>query len=152
MDAQSLAAETVAAFSDACWPHRSPPEVIEPTNALQIVDELFLYSDETKKYELPRLMCLAITTPESALRNRLLCRLIEFMDVDFDDPEGTNHLLKEAKRRIFTTYSKTQSIVIRQWLEYVKSSFELTECQDVLDSAIQYWRSVANSHTGAHNK
>jgi len=148
MDAQTLTTETMAAFADARWPHDSPPEVIEPGNALEVADDLLLYSDETKKYELPRLMCLAINSAKSPLRDRLLCRLIEFTDVDFDDPEGTNDLLKEAKRRVFSTYSETQSTAIRRWLEYVQNTFELTDCQDLLASAIEYWRKVTNAAGG----
>jgi hypothetical protein len=144
MDAQILMAETIAAFADVPWPHDPPPEVIEPGNALKVAGDLFLYSDDTKKYELPRLMCLAITSIESPLRSRLLCRLIEFMDVDFDDPERTNNLLKDAKRRVFSTFSESQSMAIRRWLEYVQKTFELTDCQDLLTSAIEYSRKPTN--------
>lgn len=140
----------MAAFAGTRWPHDSPPEVIEPSDALQVADELFRVSDATKKYELPRLMCLAITSLESSQREHLLCRLIEFMDVDFDDPEGTNDLLKEAKRRAFSTYSDAQSMAIRRWLEFVQSIFELTCCQDLLASAVGYWVKVTNSSGVRH--
>jgi len=143
-DAEKLATELTIAFSDAIWPHDSPPEDIDVSNALQIADELFLVSDATKKFELPRLMSLAIRIKPSVLRDRLMFLLVEFLDVDFDDPGGTNDLLKAAKRRAFLGYSNAQALIILQWLGYVKTAFPKIECQDLLTSGIKYWRIQAD--------
>jgi hypothetical protein len=149
MNAGELTSQLGTAFGDAPWPHASPPEEIGGDNALRLAEELFLISDATKKFELPRLMCFATSLEgsQSHLNNRLLCRLIEFLDVAFHDPDGTNDLLISAKRRAFASYTDTQSLVILRWLEYVKISFELPDCEDLLTSAIKYWRIRAASHT-----
>jgi hypothetical protein len=143
-DADKLVAELTAAFGDAFWPHNSPPEDIDVSNALQVAEELFLVSDATKKFELPRLMSLAIRIEPSVLRSRVLFLLIEFLDVDFDDPDGTNDLLKETKRRVFSSYDSVQSLAILRWLEHIKTAFPKTEYQDLLDSGIKYWRIQAD--------
>jgi hypothetical protein len=96
MNQQELLNQIAFAFADATWPHDGPPEEIDIQNALQIADDLFLRYDETVKYELSKLMSLVVGAGEH-LDKRVLCKLIDFVDVEFDDQEGTNDPLKSAK-------------------------------------------------------
>jgi hypothetical protein len=84
-------------------------------------------------------MCVTIVEAQSPLRERLLCSLVRFLDVDFFDPESTNQLLKEANLAMFSNYSAAQSLAIWNWLTFVKVSYELIDCSEGLTSAIRYW-------------
>ena len=148
---ESVRAMIAATFSGSRWPHPGPPEEINPENARDIARELFLFSDETKKYELPKLMSLAIASGNAGASKELIRTLLEFLDVEFDDPEGTNDELKKAKRRIFCDYSPSEAKVILSWLRFVqKRSATLGGLHDLspdsldhLECALRYWQNRA---------
>jgi hypothetical protein len=139
MDRDGLILEIEKAFSDVPWLYESSPEILTPEATERIVDEFYLMSDEDKHYELPRALCVAITEAKPPLQERLLCSLIEFMDVDFFDPGKSDDLLKEAKYRIFRNYSCEQSVSVAKWLKFVSAHFALHLCEDTLRSATKYW-------------
>lgn len=139
MNAEALIKEIDAAFADVIWPYKTPPRTLTAEDTAALVEDLYLMSDEDKHYEISRAMCVAITQAKPLLRDQLLCRLVEFLDADFYDPEGINGPLKEAKLRAFACYSTAQSIAIWNWLTFIKVSYELRLCREALTSAIRFW-------------
>jgi hypothetical protein len=148
MNLKMLTGEITAAFANVPWLYDTPAQQLTPESTAAIVEDLFLMSDEDKRYELPRAMCVAVAEAKPPLRELLLRRLIEFLDVDFYDPERTNDLLKEARLRAFSSYSTAQSLAIWSWLSFVKVSFELTEAGEQLTSAMRYWGQRSQSQIG----
>lgn len=148
MSVETLVKQIDAAFADVPWLYGETPSPFTPESAAKALEDIFLTTDGVKKYELPRMLCVAVTRAEPPLRERLLCRLIEFLDVDFHDPQMTNEPLKEARRKTFSSYSNAQSLVIWNWLTFVKVSYELRDCHEELTSAIRYWGQRARSHSG----
>lgn len=141
MNSQNISDEVLSAFRDVPCPQDSvSPATIDASNAIEAVDDMLGYSAEVTKYDLPRLMCAGISMAEVDVRDRLLCRLICFFDVEFFDPEGNYDLVREIKRQRFSSFSNAQCAAIHKWLECVKSLFELSEGGESLASASKYWK------------
>ena len=141
---EALTKEISAAFAHVPWPYEVPAENLTPANALEIMEEIFLISDSDKQYELPRIMSVAITEAPSPLLKKLLCRVIEFLDADFYDPDQTNDFLKKHNFQRFSGYTLTQSAAIWRWLKYVQENFAPSIHEEELNSAIKYWSDRVN--------
>src|SRR6266498_1873199 len=105
----------MAAFAEVPWPYGSAVHINTPEEAMAELEDILLRSDEAMKYMLPRIMCVAVTAAKPPLLERLLSRLLEFLDVDFYDPEGTNNPLKQAKLRMFSGYTPAQAKAVWRW-------------------------------------
>jgi hypothetical protein len=141
---EALTQKIYAAFADVPWLYEVPAENLTPADALEVIEEIFLISDSDKHYELPRIMSVTITEAKPPLLKKLLCRLIEFLDADFYDPDETNDFLKKRNFEMFSNYSLSQSSAILSWLKYVEENFATSIHEEELNSAIKYWGDRVN--------
>jgi len=138
MKVEALVKEIEAAFTDVRWSYGELPPSFTPESASAALDDIFLIMDDAKKYQLPRIMIVAVTQAGPPPQKHLIQRLIEFLNADFEDSEDTDLLLKEARFQTFSNFTQAQSSAIWNWLTFVKVSYELRR-SDELASAIRYW-------------
>ena len=139
MTKESLAKQLLDAFARVTVD--ASVTVSSPEEGEECLEQFFALEDEVKKWLLPRLMILALSLSDNKRRRKYFSRLIEFLDVDFDDVSGCNGPLKSAQMRAVRDYDTCQAAAICDWLRFVHDNFAQDIDNDQVMSAITYWSS-----------
>jgi hypothetical protein len=142
MDQRTLVTAIETAFKDVALPsdpeEKTIPNLVE---ARYILDHIFRFSDQVRKFYLPKLLRFSLAGElDAANRSEWIRMLITLLNVDRGEhTPGIDRLLKEAQEQAFSSYTEEQAKAILAWLEFLKSNHSNLLFDDELQSAIRYW-------------
>src|SRR4051812_16157897 len=108
----ALAVAIERAFKDVAWPSNAgvePP--VSLTEAEYVLNHIFRYSDEIRKFYLPRFFRFALGDKlDSAERSEWIQKLVTLLNVDREArTPGIDRLLEQAQEQAFISYTKEQA-------------------------------------------
>lgn len=130
-------------FSDVGWQSGELAEpVITTTDAEETLKHIFIFTDDVKKFYLPRILRLVLEDElDDSRRSEWIRLLVSFLDADFEErTPGADALLKQSRMISFASYTQAQSRAIWQWLQFVRKRYNSVILEEELTSALRYWR------------
>ncbi len=131
------------AFSEIPLPTTPARDSIDSNSIADALEDLNLIPDDVVIYIIPKILIYFIESSTASPQNAMLCKFIEYIDVDFFDPEDSYTELKEVKFVTFEKIVKSQAGAIFEWLQFIHSEYDLSCCNDFFSSAASFWKERA---------
>jgi hypothetical protein len=139
---EALATAIERAFRDVAWPSNGglrPP--LSLADVEPILYHIFRYSDDIRRFYLPRFLRFAISDGlDAANRSEWIRMLVTLLNVDREArTPGIDRLLEQAQEQAYLSYTEEQARAVLAWLRFIKANYSSPLLGDELESAIRYW-------------